>query len=55
MELRVEHGLPTDEELAAVVAVLHGLARREPDPPRPPRRVEWSAASWVDRRSWHSG
>ncbi|SDS32073.1 Acyl-CoA carboxylase epsilon subunit [Nocardioides scoriae] len=41
--LRVVTGDPTDEELAALVAVVSALAGAARPPAGPPRRPEWSA------------
>ena len=41
--VRVVKGDPTDEELAALVAVVAGLAGGRPDRPADVRRSEWSA------------
>ncbi len=45
--LRVVHGEPTEEELAAVVAVIAGLGRAEATPAR--RTPEWNAPRRLQR------
>jgi Acyl-CoA carboxylase epsilon subunit len=54
--LRVLRGEPTDEELAAVVAVLAGRAAAAPaGPGRPPARSAWAAPTARLRRPLHPG
>ncbi|MFC4853472.1 acyl-CoA carboxylase subunit epsilon [Actinophytocola glycyrrhizae] len=45
--LRVVHGNPTDEEVAALVAVITTLNTRDTPAPPPPR------SAWSDRRTLH--
>ena len=40
---RVVKGAPTDEELAAIIAVLIGQLRAAPEPPARPAASGWSA------------
>jgi hypothetical protein len=52
--LRVEHGDPTDEELAALIAVLASRTAVEPTPPGP-RRSEWASPARAVRRTHRHG
>lgn len=52
--LRVVKGTPSDEEVAALVAVLHAAAAGPATPPRKPRS-EWSAPRRRLRTTFPSG
>jgi acyl-CoA carboxylase epsilon subunit len=53
--LRIVHGAPTPEELAAVAAVVSAVAGGESTEPEPPLRGRWADPSVMHRRPWHSG
>jgi hypothetical protein len=53
--LRIVHGAPTPEELAAVTAVVSAVAGGEPTEPEPPRRGRWADPSVLHRRPWQAG
>jgi Acyl-CoA carboxylase epsilon subunit len=40
-ELRIVRGIPTDEELAAIVGVLFARAVPQPRPPQPQAQSHW--------------
>jgi hypothetical protein len=42
--IRIEHGNPTPEDLAVLVAVLSAVGG--PEAERPPRRSAWSDPAW---------
>jgi len=53
--LRIVHGTPSDEELAALTTVLAAAASHDPTDTPPPRGSAWAAPAARLRRPLHPG